>query len=62
MIYDMFSLSGLVDRLEIDKQTLSNFISAVSSLYRAVPYHNQNHITHVLHSVWMVGLAFLDLA
>jgi hypothetical protein len=53
--YDLFVLSGLIDRFNIDKQTLSNFLSAVSSLYRSVPYHNQNHITHVLHSVWMVS-------
>ena len=36
------------------EQVLSNFLSAVSALYRSVPYHNYNHVCHVLHTTWMV--------
>lgn len=53
--FDLFVLSGLVDHFELNKQILSNFLSAVSALYRSVPYHNYNHVIHVLHTTWMVS-------
>ncbi len=36
-------------------QALRNFLTAVASHYHTVPYHNFNHVCHVLHATMLVG-------
>lgn len=36
-------------------QVLRNFLTAVASHYHTVPYHNFNHVCHVLHATMLVG-------
>ena len=36
-------------------QALRNFLTAVASHYHAIPYHNFNHVCHVLHATFLVG-------
>ena len=52
--YDLFILSGLIDHFKINIKALTHLIEAVASHYRLIPYHNFNHIVHVLHSTWMM--------
>ncbi|GAX82496.1 hypothetical protein CEUSTIGMA_g9923.t1 [Chlamydomonas eustigma] len=52
--YDLFVTSGLLDHFKLDVHVFGNFLSAVSALYRSVPYHNFNHVCHVLHTTWMI--------
>lgn len=61
LCYDMFALSGLMDHFGLSMRTLSSFISAVSSHYHSIPYHNFNHVVHVTHGVWMVGGVLVSL-
>ena len=41
-------------------QVLLSFLEAVASHYHAVPYHNFNHVVHVLHATWLVSGAVAD--
>lgn len=52
--YDLFIMSGLVEHFKLNEQKLTNLLAAVSSHYRSIPYHNFNHITHVVHATWMI--------
>eukprot|EP00798_Chlamydomonas_sp_ICE-L_P016595 gene16595-22833_t len=54
MCYDMFLLSNVVDHFSLDVKILSNFLSTAASSYHDVPYHNFNHVVHVVHAVWML--------
>jgi len=54
LCYDMFLLSGLIDHFNINVRVLQNFITVVASHYHSIPYHNFNHVCHVLHGVWMM--------
>lgn len=56
LCYDMFMLSGVVQTFRLNVRTLRNFLGAVASHYHAIPYHNFNHVAHVLHAVWLVGV------
>ncbi len=55
LCYDMFLLSGVVKAFNLSIKVLQSFLTAVASHYHSVPYHNFNHVCHVLHGPWMVG-------
>ncbi|KXZ43213.1 hypothetical protein GPECTOR_97g751 [Gonium pectorale] len=55
LAYDIFILSGAMEEFELKPKVLRNFLTAVASHYHAIPYHNFNHVCHVLHATFLIS-------
>ncbi|PNW74351.1 hypothetical protein CHLRE_13g605100v5 [Chlamydomonas reinhardtii] len=54
LAYDIFIVSGVMEEFAIRPKALRNFLTAVASHYHAIPYHNFNHVCHVLHATFLI--------
>ncbi len=43
-----------MEEFALDPVKLHCFITVVAQHYNDAPYHNLNHVVHVLHSTWLV--------
>ena len=50
-------LSGVVEEFGLQKDVLRSLLGRVEQHYNDAPYHNFNHVVHVLHACWMVRVA-----
>ena len=48
-LLEIFNRLGLVERFNLDRSLLKNFIYEVSHNYRRVPYHNFTHVFNIVH-------------
>ncbi|KAG1670017.1 hypothetical protein FOA52_011173 [Chlamydomonas sp. UWO 241] len=54
IVRDLFELSGVIQRFDLNRAFLSNLVSVVRSHYHTIPYHNFNHVVHATHGVFML--------
>lgn len=54
VVFDIFVDAGVVEHFKMEERALMIWISRVASHYRDNPYHNLQHVVHVLHAVFLV--------
>ncbi|KAG2484698.1 hypothetical protein HYH03_016527 [Edaphochlamys debaryana] len=54
LAYDIFIVSGAIEEFGLKPKVLRNFLTAVASHYHDIPYHNFNHVCHVLHATYLI--------
>ncbi|GIM17067.1 hypothetical protein Vretimale_19613 [Volvox reticuliferus] len=55
LAYDIFIVSGAMENFQLQPKILRNFLTAAASHYQAIPYHNFNHVCHVLQATYLVS-------
>ncbi|GIL46507.1 hypothetical protein Vafri_3502 [Volvox africanus] len=55
LAYDIFIVSGAMEDFQLQPKILRNFLTAAASHYQAIPYHNFNHVCHVLQATYLVS-------
>ncbi|GLC43173.1 hypothetical protein PLESTB_000855000 [Pleodorina starrii] len=55
LAYDIFIVSGAMADYELQPKVLRNFLTAVASHYQSIPYHNFNHVCHVLQATYLLS-------
>lgn len=54
VVFDIFVDAGVLDFFQIEERAFMIWITKVASHYRDNPYHNFQHVVHVLHAVFMI--------
>ena len=52
--FDIFVDAGVLGHFNVGERAFMMWISKVASHYRDNPYHNFQHVVHVLHAVYMI--------
>ena len=52
--FDIFNDAGVLGHFNVGERAFMMWISKVASHYRDNPYHNFQHVVHVLHAVYMI--------
>ena len=54
VVFDIFVDAGILSHFKIEERAFMVWVSRVVAHYRDNPYHNFNHVVHVLHTVYLI--------
>lgn len=54
VVFDIFVDAGILSHFKIEERSFMIWISKVVAHYRDNPYHNLQHVVHVLHAVYLI--------